>query len=463
MKKLIIMLSVLFLLFPIPAKAACCDLTLSYVVNTSNQFVLKVTASGASSVNFYWDGALLSHDTVAPFEATVAMTNGHTFSADATWTPGGTFSKTHWGEPRIPEIKSGTQTTCAQYLGKLYCWGNGDYDAHAGAGAVGVDVAVPTLVPFLDSNVRSLAMANEGGCIIVGASTVLGYGGLTCWGRNDYGILGLDPVVTPYSSPRLISNDVGYSQVATGIDFACAMTNTGALRCLGAGYDGQMGNSTHVATNTSLITTYSSGVTTVAAGGGTACVIKTTGHVECWGRDNRGQAGNGGSAVSYVDYPHDVGLVNIVDIAVGYRHACALDSSNLVYCWGDNSYGELGFGFQDTSVHVSPVFASSLTGAVSLSAGQSYGMCIITTTGSMKCVGENDYGQIGSGSVSAYQATPTQVSGFSSGVLSAGVGAYNGCGFRNGHGYCWGDNGSLQVGNTSASNPQLIPLIPTGF
>jgi alpha-tubulin suppressor-like RCC1 family protein len=466
MKKLLsLVLLALAICLPQVASAACCDPDPSYEVNTSNQFVLKSGASGAASVDFYWDGALLSHDTSAPFETTVAMSNGHVFAVTATWSPGGAFSETYQS-PVMPVIASGDQTSCAQVAGKLYCWGKGTPYCNAALSTPSgcVDASVPTIVPFIGWPVRSLTMAEDGGCAIVNAVYANGTNGdVSCWGKNDNGIVGYSPASFTYSTPHMLTNGGGWVQEATGSDFVCALSTAGGVKCAGAGALGQIGNGANTATNTALVTTYASGVTKIAAGGDTACALKTTGRVECWGRDNRGQVGNGGSAVTYVNTPADVGLGSIVDIAVGYRHACALDSSHSVYCWGDNQFGELGNGNSDASVHVSPVFASQFSGVASLASGRNYNTCVITTAGSMKCVGENGFGQLGNGVTSTFETAATQVSGFTSGVFSIGIGGYNGCAFRNGHVYFWGDNTYNQIGNASATNPQLSPLLATGL
>ncbi len=36
------------------------------------------------------------------------------------------------------------------------------------------------------------------------------------------------------------------------------------------------------------------------------------------------------------------GLMNASRIAVGERHSCALQKGGLVFCWGNNDFGQLG-------------------------------------------------------------------------------------------------------------------------
>jgi hypothetical protein len=76
-----------------------------------------------------------------------------------------------------------------------------------------------------------------------------------------------------------------------------------------------------------------------------ACLLRTDGTVDCWGHNNLGQLGTG-SLDPRVDAYYSVstmtprkvsGLRDIKELVVGSAHACALDSANRVYCWGDRS------------------------------------------------------------------------------------------------------------------------------
>jgi alpha-tubulin suppressor-like RCC1 family protein len=37
-------------------------------------------------------------------------------------------------------------------------------------------------------------------------------------------------------------------------------------------------------------------------------------------------------------------LTNVAEISAGASHTCARDTSNRIYCWGNNDNGQLGFG-----------------------------------------------------------------------------------------------------------------------
>jgi alpha-tubulin suppressor-like RCC1 family protein len=77
----------------------------------------------------------------------------------------------------------------------------------------------------------------------------------------------------------------------------------------------------------------------------------------------------------------------------------------MVYCWGNNTYGQLGDG--TGTARLLPVQVPGFWGVKQLGAATSH-TCALKTDGSMWCWGNNDYGQLGNGNMSN-RATPTRV------------------------------------------------------
>jgi alpha-tubulin suppressor-like RCC1 family protein len=176
---------------------------------------------------------------------------------------------------------------------------------------------------------------------------------------------------------------------------------------------------------------------------------------------------------------------SFASISAGFRHTCALNTSGVAFCWGNNEYGQLGNGvvggpgsFTDT-----PVAVQTALRFQSLSSGGDH-TCGVTTTGAAACWGNNASGQLGRGTIGGAFAVPDVASG---GLTFARISASSGsstinpesplflpykvagghtCGLTTGEAiYCWGDNRDLQLGRgpTSGSNvASATPLQVTG-
>ena len=77
----------------------------------------------------------------------------------------------------------------------------------------------------------------------------------------------------------------------------------------------------------------------------------------------------------------------IVEISIGYDHACARRASGEVYCWGENDKGQIGDGTQNSASLT--VLITSLGAAQSISAGYKH-TCAILDNGNVLCWGQND-------------------------------------------------------------------------
>ena len=78
------------------------------------------------------------------------------------------------------------------------------------------------------------------------------------------------------------------------------------------------------------------GIIAFDAGGETTVAIRSDGAVLCWGACHVGEAM--GCSAERID------ISAASDVAVGWRHGCALIADGTVKCWGWNSEGQLGDG-----------------------------------------------------------------------------------------------------------------------
>jgi len=168
--------------------------------------------------------------------------------------------------------------------------------------------------------------------------------------------------------------------------------------------------------------------------------------------------------------------VSATQVTSGLGHSCALAGGN-VWCWGDNSVGQLGQGATGGSSSV-PVQVTGLLGVTQISAG-TYDTCAVKTDQSVWC-----WGTLGQHLGGPYMASPVQITinglagpfaavaggqfdtcglstsltdlvcgddggrsvvgthHFPSTVATFGLGAYEACaGLTDGTVWCFGDNG----------------------
>jgi alpha-tubulin suppressor-like RCC1 family protein len=141
----------------------------------------------------------------------------------------------------------------------------------------------------------------------------------------------------------------------------------------------------------------------------------------------------------------------IVAVAMSTLHACALAGDGSLWCWGDNKDGQLGDG--TTESKTAPVWVASLgTDVVHVAVGDLY-TCVIKRDGSLWCWGSNGSGQLGNGKgMNAW--APERVAGLGSQVTQVALGTGHTCA-RTSEGsiWCWGsltDDTTSKISNTSA-------------
>ena len=199
---------------------------------------------------------------------------------------------------------------------------------------------------------------------------------MRCWGKNEAGQLGyahtntIGDDETPASAGDVnVGGTVTY--IAAGGSHTCALLSSGAVRCWGANFQGQLGygNQEVIGDNeppaSAGYVNVGGAVRALALGGGHTCAILASGALRCWGMNYDGQLGYGeGDAIGDNELPSSVGDVPLGDAAVhveaSYAHTCVIVSSGAVRCWGNNNYGQLGYG------HISTITNASAAPDVSL-------------------------------------------------------------------------------------------------
>ena len=88
------------------------------------------------------------------------------------------------------------------------------------------------------------------------------------------------------------------------------------------------------------------------------------------------------------------------DLQAGARHTCALFAHGSVRCWGDNTYGQLGHGHTLTVGDDEPPYSVGdvpLRGRARQLAVGGHHTCALLDSGLVRCWGDNAHGQLGHG------------------------------------------------------------------
>jgi hypothetical protein len=203
--------------------------------------------------------------------------------------------------------------------------------------------------------------------------------------------------------------------IARGRDFACALRADGTVWCWclpnGSGFknsEGELGDGnagTCSAVPVQVVTGAGpalSGIKKVFAGGFTTYAVDASGNLWGWGAGWSGVLGTGfmtNSAVATQVLASsggaqftgvDLVATNLVGTAIGSQvnHACAHKTDGTLWCWGDNSVGQVGVGTAQASYPYPTQVTALSTTVVDVSA-ENAASCATTNDGSVWCWGDN--------------------------------------------------------------------------
>lgn len=261
------------------------------------------------------------------------------------------------------------------------------------------------------------------------------------------------------------------ADVGLGRHFSCVLATDHTVWCAGENDLGELGGGTtgmpSLAWVEVLDATTSAPIadaTAIGIGGFHGCALRAGGAAWCWGADNAGQVGNNATtnapAAVAVQKTDGTPLVNIVAIAGGSDHTCALDGNGGVWCWGANSNGELGDGTTTERHQAAPVLAAAMgspfVGAVDLTVGNRHS-CLRKANGDVYCWGWNGNGQVGD-DTTVNKPTPVKVANAMQ--VAAGVYAHTCAVAADGSVTCWGSAWRGRLGNNT-NNTSGNSLVPT--
>ena len=332
-------------------------------------------------------------------------------------------------------------------------------------------------------------------------------GSLVCWGDNYSGQLGVGSTSSVLAASgemgdNLIPVDLGTDadgatltakSVSCGYRHTCAVLSDGSLKCWGDNWYGQLGLGSGLQTFGSQtgemgdnlpavdLGTDADGATltanSVACAGFHTCAVLSDGSLKCWGHGSYGKLGIG-SQGNIGDGPGEMGDgLPTLDLGTGTdgvaltaksvvsstENTCAVLSDGSVKCWGDNGYGQLGIG--STVPASTPTAVDLPLTAKSVSCGSGH-TCAVLSDNSIRCWGSNLNGQLGNGFPGAIGDHDGEMGGNlypadlgnSLTAESVSCGSGHTCAvLSDGSLKCWGLNSEGQLGIGSQANIADVP------
>eukprot|EP01083_Nonionella_stella_P068137 180704_1 len=325
-------------------------------------------------------------------------------------------------------ITTSIYSNCALENSKIKCWGRNGYCVlgtgdSEDRGDDPNDMGDSLLLIDLGSNFIPTQIATGTGwsCVISTTNTV------KCFGDGTYGKLGIGNTndigcSSSQMGNNLLETDLGSGFMATqimgGRYHACALSTANAVKCFGRNTFGQLGlgdtsdrgdGANEMGDKLPEIDFGTNFVpTAIMVRGEVSCAISAENKVKCFGRNDLGQLGQGdtehrgdganemGDNLPEIDFGTDFIPMQMTG---GRNHICALSTTNTVKCFGENNYGQLGYGNTNSRADPSNVpeidFGSNFVPAQISS--KRYHTCALSTTKGVKCFGRNDVGQLGQG------------------------------------------------------------------
>lgn len=353
------------------------------------------------------------------------------------------------GAQPYTQISAGESHTCALLdSGGVHCWGD-NFRGQLGNGGSGSgqESSEPVRVLGLTS-AAFIAAGTAHNCAALRDGTV------RCWGYNFRGQLG-NGNTTLQPTPVSVTGVSNAIAVAAGGDHSCALINGGAIKCWGYNGDGELGHGgTEFYLTSAVDVAGISTATALSARGLHTCALLTDATVKCWGSNVNGQLGDG-TYTSPRRTPVAVsGLFNVKRINAGWLHTCALRTDDRPVCWGSNSYGMLGTGNNTASNTWVPAYGN-LNRSNEVATGEQHS-CVLRLDfgiGRIECWGYNGNGRLGYGNITATGVTIGSVKVLGNDNFAAvTAGRSHSCALTtDGSAKCWGRNEFGQIGSTHYS------------
>ncbi|MFD1714720.1 hypothetical protein ACFSBZ_09585 [Amnibacterium flavum] len=325
----------------------------------------------------------------------------------------------------IVQASAGSAHLCARTsTSRIFCIGENSY-GQLGTGAGGANVSsaleIAPTATLSGKQIIDIAAGGRTTCVLTSDGVI------ACWGDNTYGALGRSISGSYSATPAAVADATGgrpavldggsITGLVAGELNMCAIKTDG-LYCWGDASFGQTsgdGRANYVPMRSQLTPSRfpntSSGVLDTSVGWGSICAVTTSHQLFCAGFNANGQIGSTSTGSQSRGLPTQLVPGRFDRVTAGQAHTCAAGDAGLV-CFGWGASGQLGTGDnQNTSPTPRTVDVGFASGTVAaLSAGYDT-TCALSTSGEVRCWGDNGSRRATGAPSPAYVLAPTAVSG----------------------------------------------------
>jgi len=281
---------------------------------------------------------------------------------------------------------------------EVYSWGMG------AGGRLGNGKERNRFSPLAIAGLRG-AYVTQIACGEAHSAAISGSGTLYTWGKGEYGELGYEAAkqLTPCQVDSEPWEGKPIAQVACGKFYTLVLVEDGRVFSFGNNDSGQLGHNTkqNQITPKCIEEFLALGISIqkVACGNEHAAAVSDKGLLYTWGSNQRGQLGQGvGTEQTEFLKPklvENLPKEEILDVACGGYHTAVITGNGNLYCFGDGSQGQLGFGtaFKICSVP-KPVSIPENKKITAVSCGE-YHTAILNESGQVYTFGAAGNGRLG--------------------------------------------------------------------
>jgi alpha-tubulin suppressor-like RCC1 family protein len=197
----------------------------------------------------------------------------------------------------------------------------------------------------------------------------------------------------------------------------------------------------------------------------------------CWGDNGDGQLGDGNGSTDAFEPVAVSGGHKYFSLSAGDRHTCGVAADSTLYCWGTDDDGRLGDGGANTASDVPVQLAAFASKAAMVTAGGAHTCAVAeTSAGNIHlvtwCWGANGSGQLGDDNGGTGQTAPVTAAAGAPEMdknfvfatnehlhRRLSAGGLHTCAIQDNLAYCWGANDEGQVGANSATATFDVPTL----